>query len=288
MNEWEWNLLEDEAPLANRTRDGIAVAPGDRVRLRPRRQGDAMDLFLANKIAIVEAIEQDYENQIHVAVVVEEDPGRDLGLDRQPGHRFFFGPDEVELVERRHGPPPSAGAPGSILIAGVGNIFFGDDGFGVEVVRRIGQGRFPDHVTVAEFGIRGFDLACALSAGYDVAILVDACPRGSAAGTLHVIEPDLLTPGSDVDREPEGGPHGLDPLNVIRLARLMGPTPRRILIVGCDPETLGGEEGAVGLSVPVSAAVAEAVPLIESLVARIVEGNPLEPDGRADSERDER
>jgi hypothetical protein len=79
---------------------GLRAAPrqGDRVRLRPRKGGDIFDLALAGKLATVESVEQDYEGRVHLAVVLDEDPGRELGLMRQPGHRFFFGPDEVELL----------------------------------------------------------------------------------------------------------------------------------------------------------------------------------------------
>lgn len=96
MNEWEWQLLEDKTLLEHVSVAGIAVKKGDRVRLKPRPGADAFDLVLSGKTAIVEAIEQDYEGQTHLAVVVEDDPGRDLGMLRQPGHRFFFSPEEVE------------------------------------------------------------------------------------------------------------------------------------------------------------------------------------------------
>jgi hypothetical protein len=96
MNEWEWHLLEDRTPLDSVPLDGVAVAPGDRVRLRPKRSNDIFDLALSGRIAIVESIAQDYEGKVHLAVVVEDDPGKDMGLLRQPGHRFFFDPQDVE------------------------------------------------------------------------------------------------------------------------------------------------------------------------------------------------
>ncbi len=96
MNEWEWHLLEDKTTLDRATVAGVELKPGDRVRLRPRWGGDILDLALKGKTAMIEAIEQDYENKIHLAVVVDDDPGKDLGLLRQPGHRFFFTLDEVE------------------------------------------------------------------------------------------------------------------------------------------------------------------------------------------------
>lgn len=98
MNEWEWNLLEDKAPLDSLQVSGVILRPGDMVRLRPRAGGDVMDLALSGKTATIESIEQDYEGKPHLAVVLDDDPGRDLGLLRQPGHRFFFSVEEVEPV----------------------------------------------------------------------------------------------------------------------------------------------------------------------------------------------
>lgn len=96
MNDWEWRLLEERTPLESANAGGIELRPGDRVRLNPRAGGDVFDLALAGRAATVEAIEQDYEGRIHVAVIVDDDPGRDLGMLRRPGHRFFFAPEEVE------------------------------------------------------------------------------------------------------------------------------------------------------------------------------------------------
>ncbi|HST54229.1 MAG TPA: hypothetical protein VLJ61_19640 [Pyrinomonadaceae bacterium] len=96
MNEWEWQLLEEKTPLREVTVGGVRVEVGDRVRLRPRAGGDIFDLALAGQVAVVESIEQTYEDKVHLAVVLEDDPGRDLGMMRQPGHRFFFSPEEVE------------------------------------------------------------------------------------------------------------------------------------------------------------------------------------------------
>ena len=99
MNEWEWKLLEERTPVERvSVSGGVEVRAGDRVRLRPKKRGDIMDLALSGKVAVVEAIEQDYEGNTHLAVVVDDDPGRDLGMLRQPGHRFFFSPHEVEPV----------------------------------------------------------------------------------------------------------------------------------------------------------------------------------------------
>ena len=96
MNEWEWQLLEDKMIL-NVVRVGdVEFKQGDRVRLKPRARGDVFDLALVGRTAVIEAIEEDYEGKVHLAVVVDDDPGRDLGMLRQPGHRFFFAVEEVE------------------------------------------------------------------------------------------------------------------------------------------------------------------------------------------------
>src|SRR6185503_13749663 len=95
---------------------------------------DALDLAFAGRVGVVASIEQDYDDRVHVAVTLEDDPGRDLGDARMPGHRFFFGPDEVEPLEGDAGAMPAR-----ILVAGIGNVFLGDDGFGVEVARRLAQ-----------------------------------------------------------------------------------------------------------------------------------------------------
>ncbi len=95
-NEWEWRLLEDKAPAGSLSIAGVEVKPGHRVRLHPGKRGDVMDIALAGKTAMIESIEQDYEGKFHVCVVADDDPGRDIGIMRQPGHRFFFDPEEIE------------------------------------------------------------------------------------------------------------------------------------------------------------------------------------------------
>jgi hypothetical protein len=96
MTAWEWSFLEEKPALASVRVCGVDLKPGNRVRLRPRGGGDILDIALAGQTAVIESIEQDFEDKIYLAVVLDEDPGRDLGLLRQPGHRFFFSPEEVE------------------------------------------------------------------------------------------------------------------------------------------------------------------------------------------------
>ena len=273
MNDIDWRLLEEKIPVECVDVAGVEVRAGSRVRLRPRKGGDIFDLALAGQIAVVDSLEEDYEGRLHLAVVVEADPGSDLGRLRQPGHRFFFDAEEVEpLSEEEARQIPTVQKP-SILVAGIGNIFLGDDAFGVEVVRRMAGLRLPAGVRVSDFGIRGFDLAYALQDGYETTILVDACPHGQPPGTLYVIAPDLKV--LDDPEAPQAAieAHAMNPMNVLRMARAMNIALKNVLLVGCEPETLGGEEGQMGLSAPVEAAVDEAVKLVESLVNRILNGD---------------
>ncbi|HST54230.1 MAG TPA: hydrogenase maturation protease [Pyrinomonadaceae bacterium] len=157
-----------------------------------------------------------------------------------------------------------------ILIAGIGNIFLGDDAFGSEVARALERRALPDGVRVVDFGIRGFDLVYALLDDYEATIFVDATPRGGEPGTLYTIEPDL----SELDGLDAEGmmvePHGMNPLKVLAMVKSMGGQFGRILLLGCEPSPLLSEEGYMGLSEPVRAAVDEAINVVESLVAKIL------------------
>jgi hydrogenase maturation protease len=250
--------------------DGHRLQAGDRVRLHPRARGDIFDIALIGQTARVDSIQQDFEGDFHVAVMLDADPGRSVG-PRAPAHRFFFAPEELEvLAPCEDGASPSSP---SILVAGIGNIFLGDDGFGVEVVQRLSRHAWPPGVHVADFGIRGFDLAYALIAGHDHVILVDACPRGDAPGTVYVIDPDLHAP-QDAGPPGQNGvmldAHDMNPMNVIRLAQSLGTVSEHVIIVGCEPETLGPDEGQMGLSPVVAQAVEKAATLVESLVGTLV------------------
>jgi hypothetical protein len=96
VTEWEWQVLEDKTPMSSADINGVEVRPGSQVRLHPRNGGDVLDIVLAGKVATIESLEQDYEGKLQLAVVIDEDPGRDMGMLRQPGHRFFFDAAEVE------------------------------------------------------------------------------------------------------------------------------------------------------------------------------------------------
>jgi hydrogenase maturation protease len=155
-----------------------------------------------------------------------------------------------------------------ILVAGVGNIFLGDDGFGVEVVRRLAEREMPEGVEVKDFGIRGMDLAYALQEDYEAVVFVDAVPRGEEPGTVYLIEPEI-----EEDGEVSLDTHGMDPVKVIKLSHALGAKPTRTLVVGCEPRVvLSGEDYddmLMELSEPVQAAVGDAVKLVESLVEEI-------------------
>ncbi len=255
-----WEQLERPAQHSV-TIDGIDVRRRSRVRLRPKRRADAFDLVLDGKAAIVEEVVQSMDGAVQLAVTVEDDPGRDLGEDRQMGHRFFFAPEEVEPLDDAEQEPARL----RILVAGIGNVFMGDDGFGVEVVARLARSKLPAGVDIADFGIRGMDLAYAL-AGYDVAVFVDALPRGGAAGTLYLIEPQL----EEQDAVPDA--HGMDPVTVLALARELGDPLPRVLVVGCEPAAvLTLEDDVVAeLSAPVRAVIDDAARMVERLLDDLV------------------
>ena len=157
-----------------------------------------------------------------------------------------------------------------ILVAGIGNIFLGDDAFGVEAVRELMQHRWPAGVRVIDFGIRSYDLAFALADGYDAVILIDAAARGQVPGTLYLVEIEQ----EEIARAQEqtANPDTVDPVAAIRMANAIGNTSNRIYLVGCEPAVLETETGQTGLSPTVQAAVTPAVELIQALVRHLLSG----------------
>jgi hydrogenase maturation protease len=158
----------------------------------------------------------------------------------------------------------------SILVACVGNIFNGDDAFGVEVAHRLARVALPDGVRVIDFGIRGIDLTYALMDGYDAVILVDAAQRGEAPGVVSVVEPDPIDIENPAREDLSLSPHELDPAKVLRLASALGGNCRRVLLVACEPLTFGGDEGVMELSEPVAAAVGVAAETVEELIEEMM------------------
>ncbi len=158
--------------------------------------------------------------------------------------------------------------PARILVAGIGNIFFGDDAFGVEVIAALRRSGLPESVRVVDFGIRAYDLAYAFGDGYEVVVFVDATPRGTDPGTIFLIEPEWPDAAELADAVPVG--HGLDPVGVLRLAATLVAERPRIFLVGCEPATLASEDGAIELSPAVRSAVPAAVAMIGNLVGQLL------------------
>jgi hydrogenase maturation protease len=158
-----------------------------------------------------------------------------------------------------------------VLVAGVGNIFLGDDAFGVEVVQRLARRQLPDGVRVVDFGIRGLDLAYALLDPYEAVVMVDATPRGGRPGTLYVLEPGPASGLPAAEAVALIEPHNLEPARVLRLVEALGGQVRRLLVVGCEPAPPSDAgDGLAEMSAAVRAAVDEAVLLVESLIARLL------------------
>jgi hydrogenase maturation protease len=165
-----------------------------------------------------------------------------------------------------------------VLVAGVGNIFLGDDGFGVEVANRLAREELPRGVRVEDVGIRGVHLAYELLDGWDELILVDAIPRGGEPGTVYVIEPEL---GDDHSGPVAAGDtplldaHGMEPGSVLSVLPLLGGRVERVVIVGCEPAEVTER---IGLSEPASRAVHEAVRVVKELIE--AGGTSAEPSRR--------
>jgi hydrogenase maturation protease len=160
-----------------------------------------------------------------------------------------------------------------VLVACVGNIFLGDDAFGVEVGKRLRQRTMPEGVTVVDFGIRSYDLAYALMEDWSLVILVDASPRGGDPGTIYTIEVDrnaVYDPSEPIALDA----HTMNPLSVLRLVNAMEGKRDRILVVGCEPATVeASDTGQFGLSQPVQAALDGAVATVEKLIAEAQRAN---------------
>ena len=162
---------------------------------------------------------------------------------------------------------------GPVLIAGIGNIFFGDDAYGSEAARRLMREEWPENVRVVDFGIRGFDLTYALLDGYETVILLDATARGGPPGTLYTIEPDLS--GMQTG---EVETHGMDPMRVLAVARSMGAEWKRLLLVGCEPEPDSADPdgpGCMGMSEAVQRSLDETVQVVRRLVCGSTLANSL-------------
>ena len=150
------------------------------------------------------------------------------------------------------------------LVAGVGNIFLGDDAFGVEVVQRMIGTPMPEGVELIDFGIRGVHLAYQLLDGYDLLVLVDAAPRGEWPGTVSLLEVDQSQiPAHDASVSPLVDGHGMEPVAILRILGSLGGSVAKVLVVACEPASV--EEG-LGLSDVVSAAIPDAIATVDRIV----------------------
>ena len=155
---------------------------------------------------------------------------------------------------------------GRVLVAGVGNIFLGDDGFGVEVAKRLATADLPSWVQVADYGISGMHLAYDLADGYETAILIDTAQRGEEPGTLTVIEAGRPEETGALPESRLFDAHGMQPDVVLGVLDMLGARSARVLVVGCEPASL---DYGMELSEPVAKAVGEAVQVVTGLIAEI-------------------
>jgi hydrogenase maturation protease len=155
----------------------------------------------------------------------------------------------------------------AILVAGIGNAWLRDDGFGGEVAKVLTERELPDGVTVMDFGSGGLDLAYEVMRGYDALILIDVSRQGGEAGTLYVMEANA----DDVDGQIEDGqmlnPHGMDPETVLRFVKYVGGWPGRVLVIACEPETV--EDVGLGLSDSVRASVVRAADVVMETIGEL-------------------
>jgi hydrogenase maturation protease len=245
--------------------NGRTVGAGTAVVLHPSRRADAHDMFLVGLTARVTGVFTDVDEEVLVAVRVDDDPAS-AELAWQ-GRALFFHPDEIEVVDgvTPLGEQTPMSAP-RVLVAGIGNVLLGDDGFGVEVANRLHGMSMPDGVRVDEFGIRGIHLAYELLDGYDALVLIDAVPMGEPPGTLVVMQPDApVRAGDDDDDGPESGfdAHSMNPEVVLGTLAHLGGVIEKVYVIGCQPADLS--EG-IGLSEPVAGAIDAAVELCSQLL----------------------
>lgn len=152
-----------------------------------------------------------------------------------------------------------------VLVAGLGNVFLGDDGWGPAVIQALRALAWPHGVEVCDFGVRGVELARAIAKGCDAAILVDAVTRGGEPGTLYVIEPKIPKPMVGIDA------HDIDPARILAFARSLGQLPTFIRVIGCEPGSFveSGADVAVALGPAAAAAIRPAVTVVRELVAEL-------------------
>lgn len=171
------------------------------------------------------------------------------------------------LIEIEPTKPSAPAKRKRIMIAGVGNMFMKDDGFGGAVIKKMLNKKFPEGVEIKDFGTGGLKMAYDLMKGYDGLILLDASVRGEKPGTLCVIEPDENEINPDLEQGGPIDPHGADPATVLRFVKSIGSWPAKVLIVACEPESI--EDFEIGLSEPVNAVIDKAVEMVDDIIKEI-------------------
>jgi hydrogenase maturation protease len=204
------------SPTASATRSCCASAS-----LRP------YDQILDGRVATLERIYFDYDDKLYFGVTVDDDPGQELM--RETGRFLFFFTGELEGA--RH----DAAAEKQILVAGIGNAWLRDDGFGGEVVGAWRHRELPAGVTVATSAPAGLDLAYEVMRGYDALVLVDVSRQGGEPGTLYVMEPDEDDIAAGIEDGEMLDPHGMDPQTVLRFVRAVGGWPGKVVVIACEP-----------------------------------------------------
>ena len=163
----------------------------------------------------------------------------------------------------------------SILVAGVGNAWLRDDGFGGEVARRLERRELPPGVTVMDAGTGGLDLAYEVMRGYDGLVVLDVSQQGGEPGTLYVMEPDEASVQGGIEDGESINPHAMDPQTVLRFVKSIGAWPGRVVVIACEPARV--EEMGWGLSDQVGDAVDRAVDLVLETIVELRAGAPLAP-----------
>ena len=161
----------------------------------------------------------------------------------------------------------TAQRPKRILIAGIGNAWMMDDGFGSAVAERLGERELPPEAAVFDFGTGGLDLAYEVMRGYDGLILVDVSRQGGEPGTLYVMEADEADVEAGIEDGQVINPHAMDPQTVLRFVKSVGAWPGKVVVIACEPA--GVEEMGLGLSSEVEAAVDRAVDLVLSTIEEL-------------------
>ena len=154
-----------------------------------------------------------------------------------------------------------------ILVAGIGNAWLGDDGFGGEVVKRLERRRLPEGAVVLDFGTGGLDLAYEVMRGYDALVLVDISRQGGEPGTLYVMEALEAEVEAGIEDGQVIDPHGMDPRTVLRFVNAVGGWPGRVVVIACEPAVV--EEMGIGLSEQVAGSVERAVEIVLETVGRL-------------------